>query len=215
MAATRPRAAKPRARKPQPKRAQRRPDLTDNPQVRAILGGPVIDTVFATLTAIDRADEEIARAQREHPEHADRLWHSCKLMRPTHPLLYREQLHRAHVRELLARVVAGGDTRPGTAAECLIACCQTSLQAPLNTAAHGLYLRMWRLAGLPEIDPDGEHYEARYGPSIDELDHLARGRLRVPSRQLPKRIEHCPGCPDWRGTTEQLTLALTEEHLDR
>lgn len=181
-------------------------DLTKHPLVREVIGGPVIDTVLATFQALEWAEEEIETAQHEHPQHADRLWHSSKLLCPTHDLMRQEFLYRSHVREILAGVRAGGDTRAGTAVECVIACSESSLVAPLNTAGGGLYFRMWRLAGLPEIDSDSGHYEAMCASTIDELEAQLRKRLKHDSRELPRRIEHCPGCPGWHDTGEQLTL---------
>lgn len=200
MTATR-HAAKPREPKPAGL------DLAQHPLVREVIGAPVIDTVLATFQALEWAEEEIETTQREHPQHTDRLWHASKLLCPTHELMRREFLYRSHVRELLARVLAGGDTRAGTAVECVLACSETSLAASLNAAGGGLYVRMWRLAGLPAIDSDSGHYEAMCASTIDELEAQLRKRLKRDSRRLPRRIEHCPGCPEWHAEGEQLTLS--------
>jgi hypothetical protein len=108
-----------------------------------------------------------------------------------------EMVYRAHCREILARVVACEDTRPGTAAECCCACCETSQVAPLNLAGVGLYLRMWKAAGFPEIDTRGEHYEAITRDAIDAYEQSIRKNLAVDSRQLPDVLEHVPGCPGY------------------
>ncbi|HEY3944413.1 MAG TPA: hypothetical protein VGL78_04230 [Solirubrobacteraceae bacterium] len=204
-----PHAAKTRTPKPKKESTQQQvPDLTTHPAVKAILGGSLIDSVTAVFTAFGWAEEEIADAQSEHPAHADRLWHASILLRPTHKLLYREPLYRPHAREILARVIARQDTRLATAAECLVACSELSLVAPLTSSAAGLFSRMWRLVGCPDIDGAAEHYEELHASTIDELETETRTRLRDDSRKLPRRIEHCQGCPEWEEPEEQLTLAL-------
>lgn len=139
------------------------------------------------LEAMAWAEEEIGAAAQRHPCAADRIWNSFALLRPTHPLLYNEMLHRAHCAELLDRVARGDDTRPATAAECCAAMAEVSLQAPLRTSAVGLYIRMWRQAGLPPVDLAGEHYEALDGSLIDDNEAWLRAKLRQPSRVLPDR----------------------------
>lgn len=132
------------------------------------------------------ADEEIAAARARHPEHQDLLWHSFPLLRAYDRRLEMEALYRAHCRELLRRVVAGQSTCEGTAAEVLAVMVEISLRAPLNMAGHGLYLRMWKAAGLPVEhmgDNDG-HYEAIAAHEIDEAEAEARRKLAVPERVL-------------------------------
>ncbi|WP_067722788.1 hypothetical protein, partial [Nocardia yamanashiensis] len=151
--------------------------------------------MFADLTAecapifeqMQWAEEEIAAAQRRHPAAADLLWHSFILCKHDHPKMLREILFRAHCREILDRVVAGRDTRDGTAAEVILVTYAASLVAPMNTTGTGLYLRMWRKAGLPPLDPEGhiadqEHYEALKGSRIDDLEAELRRKLRRPDR---------------------------------
>ncbi|MEV0297118.1 hypothetical protein [Nocardia sp. NPDC050710] len=68
-----------------------------------------------------------------------------------------------------------------------MACAVTSARAPFTTSAAGLYLRMWQLAGLAEIDGvtgDLAYYEGTVGSRIDELEAMTRRRLAVPNRRL-------------------------------
>jgi hypothetical protein len=88
------------------------------------------------------AEDEIAQAQRRHPARADLLRTTFRLLVPIQDLMRTEFVYRSHCRELLERVVRGDDTRPGTSAELAIACCHSSLMAPLNTVGSGLYLRI-------------------------------------------------------------------------
>ncbi len=143
-----------------------------------------LDSAFRTIAW---AEEEIEAAQRRHPDAADPIWHSFGLLRPTLELMRTEPVYRSHCRELLDRIVAGEDTRPGTAAECCIALSETSLRVPLSTSAAGLYARMWTLAQLPpvELTDASEHYEALAGALIDEHEAWLRNKLRQPWRVLP------------------------------
>jgi hypothetical protein len=136
------------------------------------------------------AEEEIETAVGEHPEHAQRLSDAFGLLAPTRRLMRTEMVYRAHCREILARVAAGEDTRPGTAAECCCACCETSQAAPLNVAGAGLYMRMWKAAGFPEFDELSTHYEALRSQDIDRHERTVRHKLRVDSRRLPEQIPH-------------------------
>jgi hypothetical protein len=170
-------------------------DLKDHPAVRQLLGDGLIDAIDSAFLRMGWAEEEIERAGHEHPGHADRIWHSFALLEPTQELMRTEMVYRAHCREILARVVAGEDTRPGTAAECCCACCETSQRAPLHPAGVGLYMRMWQAAGFPEIDQRSVHYEALGSEAIDEHERTLRAKLRRESRRLPEVIEHVARCP--------------------
>jgi hypothetical protein len=109
-----------------------------------------------------------------------------------------EFVYRSHCRELLQRVAAGEDTRPGTAAECCIACCETSQHAPMNIGGVGFYMRMWSKASFPDLDFPREHHEAIAGEVIDDHERDIRRKLSCDWRQLPKVITHSPQCPTTR-----------------
>lgn len=126
------------------------------------------------------AEEEITAATARHPHAAAVLDGSFGLLLPTHPMLCRQDLYRAHCGELLDRVAGGGDTTFGTAAECCVVLANVSLEVPLPTHAAGLYARMWRQVGLRpnELAATGEHYEAIAGTQIDDLEAQMRHKLR-------------------------------------
>ncbi len=97
-----------------------------------------------------------------------------------------ERVYRSHCREILDRVAAGTDTRPGTAAEVCCAMLSISLLAPLTSAATGLYMRMWLTAGFPEFDEITEssrHHEALEKSLIDDYERFARRKLAVAGRR--------------------------------
>jgi hypothetical protein len=105
-----------------------------------------------------------------------------------------EFVFRSHCRELLDRVAGGLSPVPGTSAEVALAVMAASLKAPLNTAAFGLYTRMWIQAGFPpseSVTGSHEHYEAIAKARIDDLEAETRTRLSVADRVL--RSIECPG----------------------
>ncbi len=157
----------------------------------AALAVTVMDELADAFSTIDWAEDEITRAIRRHPGHADALYHSFGLIRPRDvgPGMGAEFVYRSHAAELLDRVAVGADTRPATAAELCLVCCEASLRAPMHGAAAGLYFRMW-LQAFPDkpITPDQAdeqvHYEKLYGTQIDDLERTLRNKTADPHRQL-------------------------------
>jgi hypothetical protein len=146
--------------------------------------GSLLSGVFEQM---DWAEDEIKAAQKRHPATADLLYHSFKLLCAPHELMAKEHVYRAHCRELLDRVAAGADTRPGTAAQVCIACSESSNLAPLTSTATGLYARMWQQA-FPRLgmqwDDVSEHYEALRGAQIDDAEQEMRRKLADPERRI-------------------------------
>lgn len=143
--------------------------------------------VGAVFEQIEWAEAEIAAAVARHPDQRDLLWHSFTLLTPTQELMSTELVYRGHVREVLTRVLAGVDTRPGTAAEVCGACSAASLVAPLRPAAAGLYGRMWALAfpDQPNFFAERDLYREALGcEAITDLEQLARRQLAVTDRRL-------------------------------
>jgi hypothetical protein len=61
-------------------------------------------SVRGALGQVEVAESMIEAALRADPAHADVLWHSFGLLRPTCDRMNTEFVYRAHVRELLERV---------------------------------------------------------------------------------------------------------------
>jgi hypothetical protein len=184
------------------------PRATD--RIGAILGGDLMSAMSSAFAAMKWAEDEIARAMRRHPDQADPIWHSFLLLQPHHDVVSAtERNYRAHCRELLERVAAGEDTRPGTAMECIAVLRDTSLVAPLNATGFGLYMRVWDKAGLPAVLPgpfEREHYEAIRGEQIDDAEYSTRRKLTQPERRLPNVLAHRAHCP--AGITANTAAAL-------
>ena len=158
------------------------------------LGALIADLTAQTapvFEAMEWAEEEITRARRRHRRRADAIHHAFGVLTPRDigPGMGTEFVYRGHVRELLARVAAGADLRPATAAEICLALVETSLQAPMHGPAAGLYFRMWQQA-FPDNELTAEFaiqqgsYEHLHGSRIDELEADLRHKVRDPDRQL-------------------------------
>ena len=109
-----------------------------------------------------------------------------------------EFVYRSHARELLERVAACEDTRPGTAAEVVLLCSRASAVAPFHTSAVGLYLRMWATAFPDRADVAGsvldrEHYEALRSDEIDDLEAVSRRKTAARDRRLALTELECRG----------------------
>ncbi|GEM29130.1 hypothetical protein NN3_01370 [Nocardia neocaledoniensis NBRC 108232] len=154
----------------------------------AVAGSEFTQTLFAIFSQLEWAEDEIRRAQHRHPDVADVLHHSFPLLTATEERMATEFVYRAHAQELLDRVATGVSTKPGTSVEVVLSLMRASLVTPLNTTAFGLYVRMWRQAGLPEVNGLGDdvsrHYEAVNASGIDEFEATARRKLAQSSRVL-------------------------------
>ncbi|GAA2349768.1 hypothetical protein [Dactylosporangium salmoneum] len=143
------------------------------------------------FAAFGWAEDEIAAAARRRPGLADLLFHAFGVLTPrtVGRGMGTEFVYRAHARELLERVAAGGDLRPATAAELCLALSQVSELAPMHGAAAGLYFRMW-LAAFPhhrvtaDQADNQRHYEHLYGSQIDALEAAMRHKTADPERRL-------------------------------
>lgn len=147
----------------------------------------VTDDLGGIFKQMEWAEDEIAQASQRYPAQADTLFHSFRLLTPNHDLMTTAFVYRAHCRELLERVVAGRDTRPGTAVEICCACCDSSQLAPLTSPAVGLYHRMW-VAAFPD-QPNffaeiQQAHEVLEGATIDAHEATMRRKLGVQDRTL-------------------------------
>jgi len=130
------------------------------------------------------ADDEIEQAQERHGERGHGpLWNSFLTLKVVdQPYMWTEIIFRAHCRELLDRVAAGKDVRPGTDAEMIAAMRESSLTAPLSSAAATLYFRiaarsfplLWAVSGN---HTDLASYESVHGTAADEHEGWLRKKL--------------------------------------
>jgi hypothetical protein len=146
----------------------------------------VTDSLAPLFEQMDWAEDEIQRAASRHRADGDILYHSFPLLVSTHRIMVTEFVYRSHCRELLTRLVRGGDTRLGTAAEVCCLCNDASMVAPLKSPAAGLYFRMWAAAfpTVPLFGNSGRAHEALEGSTIDDYEDDARRKLTVKDRKL-------------------------------
>ncbi|WP_194909016.1 hypothetical protein [Catenulispora rubra] len=141
-----------------------------------------IDTLTEVLLMgsgpLSWAHGEIKAAIQRHPDKADELRSSVHLLKVTHERMETEFVFRGHAREILERVAAGADTRPGTAAEVVLAASQASKLAPMHDVGNGLMGRMWAQAfpDHPVLADRQQHHEGLDRPQIDDLEALIRKR---------------------------------------
>jgi hypothetical protein len=152
----------------------------------------------AGMAAIEWTDDEIKLAVGRHAAAENDLVHSFLFLVPSilTPAWDTEFIYRGHVRELLERVAARLDTRPGTAAERCIAMAEAAKAIPLHGAAAGLYFRMasYAFPGHALFDPSlTAHYEKAHRQGMDRYERFLRGRLAVPGRRLNAARIECDG----------------------
>jgi hypothetical protein len=158
--------------------------LFDDPRVAELLGSDLTNVVGTVFHDMSIAEEEIARARgTETTDRDDPVWNAFRLLLATHPVMRTEFVYRAHVRELLARVAAGEDTRPGTDAEILGGISEASQAMPLSRALVCLQARLFKRA-LPDKyeliadDLDLDTYERTDGREADDWERKLRHKAR-------------------------------------
>lgn len=173
--------------------------------------GKMLAGVFEQM---EWAEDEIAKAQRRHRAAHNRLYHSFKLLVQPHELMRQEFVYRSHCREILERVAAGQDTRPGTAAEVAIACCESSQLAPLTSTGAGLYGRVWKLAGFPgeHWDDRQVHHEALSSSLIDDAEREMRRKLASDDRRFG--VDDCGGMHHGEKVSCEFARAAGTEQLE-
>lgn len=106
------------------------------------LGEFLPSSVLGIFGRMEIAEAIIADGKAEWPEHAEAIDRLFEFSCPSPPLSgASEKLYRAHVTELVLRVVNGDDLRPGTDAEVCAVLSANSLHHPPSqdwAAAYGL-----------------------------------------------------------------------------
>jgi hypothetical protein len=131
---------------------------------------------------MDWAQDEVEAAQKRHGEtgHGP-IWKRGFLAVNQPDLIWSEMLFRAHCREILDRIAAGTDLRPGTNAELISTLHSASLGTPLTAGVDTLYFRIFArtFPGTDVLSPaiDLAAYERVHGSAAD--DHEARLRAKL------------------------------------
>lgn len=117
-----------------------------------VIGSETVGFIDRVLSFMEWAESEIEGAMTDYP-HRQHLIHQTFLCLRPRPEVFAdfaaERLVRAHMRELIGRVVSHGQTAnmaTGTAAECLAVLSQMSLVAPLKHEYFTAYVLMFEKA---------------------------------------------------------------------
>jgi hypothetical protein len=137
------------------------------------------------------AEEEIAAAIKKDNKRRGAIDETFKHACVTQPLRLKRSLtlYRAHVRELIARMVAGEDVRPGTKAEVLATLSEVSFAAPLPQQPYALFIRLFSEIYPQHMkaigNPEWKKIEAWPGSTDQLLNDLTR-KLRSERGIEPK-----------------------------
>lgn len=161
--------------------------------LREFFGERVAGAIEGVFSRMELAEEEIEAAKRRHPRLAGRIHQAFLHLCPTPALSSAgEKAFRAHCRELLERVAAGEDLRPGTAAEVLSILSELSLAAPLDRIGTLLFVKLFAslfpeaAATMHRYDepPQADRYEKE---RVAELEVSLRRKLSAADRVAPRR----------------------------
>lgn len=182
--------------------------------LNAIAGGNSFwNTIRNTFELIEVAEAEIDRAKEQHPAQAEALHRAFSLLRPHLVGSYQNhELYRHHCRELLARVVKGQDTRPGTQAEGLVALNEVSLQTPIIHDAAAAYAQLFQAIFPHRTDivaalPAQERYPGRVAEIIGELSRKLTQDWRRAGAQAEAQV------PDYQLALQFITQPAQEAQL--
>jgi len=145
-----------------------------------VANGSTVHTVINAFRRMDIAEDEIARAQRQHPKHKTRIFPLFRQLCPTPPLRHvLDDIYRSHCHEIIARAVRRADTRPGTKAEVLGFLSQASLEAPLERIPSLLFQQLFTelLPNQAAALPSEAVIDAYEQDLIEQLLHTLRRKL--------------------------------------
>lgn len=166
--------------------------MTDHAElVRKMIALPELGEVLTSVfEQMGWANDEIEQAQIRHHETGQGiLWYGFRFLRRSLVDLDEEIIFRAHAREILERVQAGADVRPGTDAEMITVLRGASLKAPFTSSAACLYFRI-AARSFPVVfaaikdDIDLPAYEVLHGAVADDHESELRRKLTT-DREVP------------------------------
>ena len=132
--------------------------------------GSSIASVFGDMAI---SEDEIAKAQKRHPEHAEVIWNQFKYLYRPAPLRNKaEELYRAHCREILERL--GENQTAPTKAQVIGVLADISLTAPLQHDAAVLYYRLFVEVFGDEQVGEQSLRETYDGAADDVFDEIVR-----------------------------------------
>jgi hypothetical protein len=146
--------------------------------------GPAFEDMAEVFRRIKIADEAIKAFAKRSPFHESALDRSFLALRWQLPGTVPDRVYRAHVEELLQRVIAGESLVEGTRAEVMFALSGTTLIAALGQQAAALYKQLFsEIWGADSSFTQPVSREPWPG-ALNELLHELRRRVRLPERKL-------------------------------
>ena len=149
--------------------------------MREVIGNPamaVIERTFGRIECVERVLAETGHA-------TDAIGGEVfRLSRPTEVLSgATDRVYAAHVRELLARVEAGQDTRPGTDAEIIMAMSETCLAVPLKGDSVAAYARVFARLWPEKAAELATDIRESYAGAAAEIEESVRHCIRADWRR--------------------------------
>lgn len=157
------------------------PPLLD--ELAPFLGSDIVTTF--RLMAI--AEEEIAAAKDRAPLQSHLIDGAFRMLCPRMALFggRSPDLYRHHAREIIARVLAGEDTRPGTQAEVLCVLSESSMRSPLANSALALMEKLVEAifpGTIPQLFVDDWEFREEWPGAADEVFATTARRITDDSR---------------------------------
>lgn len=156
---------------------------------------PVLgDNVVGIFKLMGVAEEEISAAVAAAPSTEAAVNGTFRLLCPRMEFFEHRSpdLYRHHCREIIARELAGEDTRPATKAEILGALSNTSFVSTLIESAHLLMDRLTKEV-FPEYEqPDGWEPQEPWPNAVEETLAKCRHETRDDQRTNKERSHHDP-----------------------
>ncbi len=145
------------------------------------------ETTRRTFELMDVAEEVIALRKEQHPDMKQEIDRAFGILSPGHLISFSHDLYRIHCRELLDRVVSGGDTRQATDAEKMAAMSEASLRTPMSDGFTATY---WKILSrrFPDLCAVGSEIlevpRESYPGQTEEIESELNRKLFQKSRVL-------------------------------
>lgn len=174
--------------------------------LEAVMDQKTARSLVSLIDLMGVAEEEIDQAMRRTPRKATEIYNSFGLVGKGPSLnKFNDQyphLFRGHCRELIGRVVSGGDTRLGTMGEMLMAMAEASqvavMKSLFNWAYFETFVRFFNgVMGLQHETVDlaiemVESYRHLDGYEKDQIIEYVAMKLTVPERVLRSPLKPIP-----------------------
>lgn len=155
--------------------------------LREVLDGPLSNAIEECFQRMEIAEEAIQRFTDDHPERRDEINRAFGALCWQLPVRAHDRVFRAHVEELLQRVVDRASLEEATRAEVLMLLSEGSLIAPLGPQRAALFVTLFKEVWGEAAPLGGEVVinEPWKGASAELLDELRR-KFRAKSRKLKR-----------------------------